>query len=91
MKNNVVIENRVGLLAEKYCLIGKNEKLPTFGGKGRYIIPIKILKGNSSNYTICLEKNYKNLKFGTKYYVDYRLVKLCDTKTYNELIKKINH
>ena len=41
MKNNVVIEDRVGLLAEKYCLIGKNLKLPTFGGKEDILFQLK--------------------------------------------------
>ena len=59
-----------------------------FGYKGRYKIPINIIKGSSSSqYEIKLSFDYKNLKKDKIYYSDFTLLKLCDEKTYMELIK----
>lgn len=86
------VENRKGLMCENFKINGNTIKKPVFGGKGRYIIPITIEKGNSSNeYAIKISVKHKLLKTDKKYYVDYTLLKLCDDKTWNELIINWNN
>jgi len=86
------VENRKGLMCANFKINGNTIKKPVFGGKGRYIIPITIEKGNSSNeYAIKISVKHKLLKTDKKYYVDYTLLKLCDDKTWNELIINWNN
>ena len=88
-KKNVfrIIENQKGLMCENFKINGNTIKKTVFGGKGRYIIPITIEKGNSSNdYTEKISVKHKLLKKDKIYYVNYTLLKLCDDKTWNELI-----
>ena len=53
--NIIVIKNEFGLLCENFKLIGKNIKPPTFRGKSRYLVPIKIIESSSiCDYKISL-------------------------------------
>ena len=65
-------------------------KNPTFGGKGRYHIPIRIIKCHNNNYyVIQFPFKYNNLEPNVGYYAEYNLLKLCDDKTLNELLEFI--
>ena len=46
---NPIIKNRCILLWEKFKLYGNKIKRNTFGRKGRYIIPVNIIKSSSNN------------------------------------------
>lgn len=90
-KCNPIINNRLGLICEKFKISGKNMKKPTFGGKGRYRIPIRIIKCHNNNYyVIQFPFKYKNLEPNVDYYAEYNLLKLCDDKTWNELLEIYN-
>ena len=81
-----IIENKKGLLAERFTLIGNKIKKPIFNGKGRYSIPILIVKNNSnSDYYIKNFFNINNLEKDKYYYADYSLLKLCEDNLWNEL------
>ena len=55
-----------------------------FGGKGKYRIPIKIIKSNTNNECqIIVSINYKGLDTNKIYFADYQLLKICDKKTWN--------
>ena len=83
------IKDKKGLLAERFNLIGNKIKLPLFGGKGRYIIPVNIIKNISNcEYLITLGISYGKLDKNKNYYCDYHLLKLSDNNTYNELVIK---
>ena len=90
--NNSNIENRHGLICENFKLVGKTLKRAVFGSKGRYIIPIMIIKSKGSNeYIINISVNHKYLKKNKDYYAEYCLLKLCDKKTWDELIINWNN
>lgn len=81
-----IIENKKGLLAERFTLIGNKIKKPIFNGKGRYSIPILIVKNNSnSDYYIKNFFNINNLEKDKYYYADYSLLKLCEDNLWSEL------
>ena len=83
-----IIENKFGLLCENFQLLSNNIKKNVFGNKGKYKIPIFIIKSSSpSEYEIKLSFDYKNLKKDKSYHSDFTLLKLYDEKTYMELIK----
>jgi hypothetical protein len=87
VKYNMYIENKYGLLCEHFHIAGNKIKKPNFGAKGRYSIPVKIIKGiSNSEYEIQLTFNYKDLKKNLSYYVEYILLKLCTENCWNELI-----
>lgn len=89
-KNNI-IENRYDLLAEKFSIDSNKLKLSNFGGKGRYLIPIYIIKSVSSvDYLIQLPIKYKNLDNKKDFNADYRLIKICDEKTWSKCVKLKN-
>ena len=46
---NLNIENKLTLLCENFKKIGKKLIASTFGGKGRYIIPVFIIRNYSNN------------------------------------------
>ena len=80
------IENRCALLCENILLNNNKITKAAFGGKGRYLLPIRIISSSSSDeYKIKFEYNFKNIKKDFIYYVDYNLLKLCDDKTWKEL------
>ena len=82
-----ILENKFGLLCENFQLLVNTIKKNVFGNKGRYKIPIFIIKScSSSEYEIKLSFDYKNLKKNKIYYSDFILLKLCDEKTYMELL-----
>ena len=86
-KNNIIIENDYGLLAEYFNISGNKIKKANFGSKGKYIIPIMILKGGSGNeYQITILFDYKKLKKNNIYFAEYSLLKLCDKKTWDDLL-----
>ena len=73
-------------MAEKFRLIGDKIKKSTFGGKGRYSIPILIINRTSdSEYYIKRYFNYKSLKKNNYYYTDYNLLKLCEENLWNDI------
>ena len=67
----VNIENNNGLLTERYKLEGNKIKLPTFWGKDRYLVPIKIVIFSSAHeYLINILKKYNNLEYNKNYYIN---------------------
>jgi hypothetical protein len=91
-KYNPIIENKLGLICERFKLEGSNIKRPTFGGKGRYIISVRIIKSYSNNYyLIQCPKNYKNLEINKNYYAEYHLLKVCEENTWKELLDILNN
>ena len=94
MKNinnsSVTIENKCELLCGRYKLEGNKINLPTFGGKGRYLIPDKIIKSLSSHeYQVNIPIKYNNLEENSIYYVDFRLIKLCESNTWNVILSDL--
>ena len=88
INNNINLENQFAILSENFKLYGDKIKTLSFGGKGRYLIPIKIIKAISSNeYKIILNFNHRNLSKGKNYFVDFKLIKLCTKEMWNELLK----
>ena len=71
---NIKFENIFGLIRERFKIKGKQLQKPTFDGKGRYIIPIKIIK-TSKDYLISFSFNYLNLKTFCDYFAEYELLK----------------
>ena len=64
--------------------------MPTFGGKGRYLIPVKIIKSLSSHeYQVNIPIKYNNLEENSIYYVDFRLIKLCESNTWNVILSDL--
>lgn len=73
-------------MAEKFRLIGDKLKKSTFGGKGRYSIPILVIKSTSnSEYYIKSYFKYNSLKKNNYYYADYNLLKLCEEYLWNDI------
>ena len=86
-KNNIIIENEYCLLAEYFKIAGDKIKKANFGSKGKYRIPIMILKGISGNeYQIKILFDYKNLKKNNIYLAEYCLLKICGKKTWDDLL-----
>ena len=80
-KNNIIIENNYGLLAEYFNISGNKIKNANFGSKGKYRIPIMIINSGSGNeYQIKILFDYKKLKKNNIYFSEYSLLKLCDKK-----------
>ena len=48
MKPEIKLNNRKVLLCENFALTGSNLKVLKFGSKRRYLIPVTIIKNNSS-------------------------------------------
>ena len=85
-KNHNIIENRFALLFEKLKLIENKIKRNTFGGKVRYIIPVFIIKSNSSNeFIINISIKHTLLERNKDHYAYYFLLKLCDEKIWKEI------
>ena len=67
-------DNSLGLLYENFRIANYKLLIPNFGGKGRYILPINIIKNISSNeYLIKISIAYKFLKTNIEYFADYPL------------------
>ena len=65
--------------------------MSTFRGKGRYLILVKIVKSTfSREYLINMPIKYNNLEPNKIYYVDYRLIKLCESNTWNLILSDLN-
>ena len=63
---------------------------PTFGEKGRYLIPVKIIKSSSIHeYQVKIPIKYNNLEENSIYYKDYRLIKLCESNTWNVILSDL--
>ena len=74
---------------QKFKLLGNKLNKPTFGGKGRYIIPVTIIKNFSNyEYQISILFNYQKLKKDNIYYEDYSLLKFCNNQTWKELLNQ---
>ena len=87
-KNINIIEYRFALLSERFRLFNNIIKVNTFGGKGRYRIPVKIIKSVSNReYQIEIGVSYNGLKENNIYLADFTLLKLCDKKTWVDLIE----
>ena len=85
--NNPIVEKRSVLLCEKFKLYGNKLKMNTFGRKGRYIIPVTIIKSSSTNeYIINIAVKHKLLEKNKSYFTEYYLLKLCDEKIWKELV-----
>ena len=85
--NNPIVEKRSALLCEKFKLYGNKLKMNTFGRKGRYIIPVTIIKSSSTNeYIINIAVKHNLLEKNKSYFAEYCLLKLCDEKIWNELV-----
>ncbi len=92
IKPEIQLNNRKALLCENFELSGTKLKGLKFRSKGRYLIPITIIKNSSSKeYIISLPLDYKKLKQNKKYHVDYNLVKLCNEKTWFYLLNMQNN
>lgn len=84
---NPIVEKRYGLLCEKFKIYGTKIKRNNFGGKGRYIIPITIIKSSSNKeYIINIEVKHQLLEKNKDYYTDYFSLKLCDEKIWKEIV-----
>lgn len=61
--NYPIVEKRSALLCENFKLYGNKLKMNTFGRKGRYIIPVTIIKSSSTNeYIINIAVKHKLLE-----------------------------
>ena len=85
-----VNKNTIKKMKNRYKLEGNKINLPTFGGKGRYLIPVKIIKSLSSHeYQVNIPIKYNNLEENSIYYVDFRLIKLCESNTWNVILSDL--
>ena len=91
MNSNINLENLLAILCENFKLFGDKIKAPSFGGKGRYLVPIKIIKSISANeYKNILTFNYKKLLKDKYYFADYKLINLWRIIENLYLIRFIN-
>ncbi len=87
-KNKLSIQNRYGILYEKFSILNNTLKRNTFRGKGKYRIPVKIIKSNSNNdYQIKLSIKYRGLDTNKIYFADYHLLKIYDEKIWTDKVK----
>lgn len=73
------------MLSENYELHDLIIKPKKLGKKGKYILPCTIVGNNGANdYKITFPINYNLFKINTKYFVDYRLIVICQEKVWKK-------
>ena len=75
LKVNKIFKLKIDQGRGNFKLNGNQIQKPNFGGKGRYLMPVKISNSNSpSDYKMILNFEFQNLKPNKEYFVDYNLL-----------------
>ena len=62
------------------------------GKKSKYTLHCTIVGNNGANdYKIIFPINYNLFKINTEYFVDYRLIVICQEKVWNKILNNIKN